>query len=67
MNLTISDLQNNMNILIVNNISQALDLCYNLYSTIFLVKKSVEKFLKKFGQFPQIVIDKKVYRIVNII
>lgn len=62
-----SDFKNNINILIVTNITWVLKFDYNLLNTIFLAKKVVKVFLRKIGQLLEIVIDEKKFDLVNII
>ena len=42
-------------------------LSYNILSTIFLANKKIKMFLIKAGKFFEIVIDNKVFDLVNII
>lgn len=49
-NLRMNNLNNNINTLIVTNISCALELGHNLLSTILLAQKGAEIFLKKASQ-----------------
>lgn len=56
-----------MNILIVTNRSWILDHGNNLLGTISLVKQVVKVFLKKAEQSLEIVINKEVFEIANII
>lgn len=60
-----SDYQDNTNILTVIWISLVLELDHNLLSTILLVKKYVEVFLKKVDQLSKIIVEKKVFSLTN--
>lgn len=65
--LRISDLKDNINILTVIYMSWALELNHNLLNTILLVKKGVKIILKKASQSSEIIIDEKIFGLANII
>lgn len=65
--LKITDLIGNVNILIVTNISRALELGYNSLNIILLARKNIEVYLKITDQPSKITIDKEVFGLANII
>lgn len=66
-NLKMINLTGNSNTLTVTNMSQTAELSHNLLSIIFLARKDVKIYLKKASQLLEIVIDKKIFDLANII
>lgn len=65
-NLRISNLKDNINILIVINVSWALELGHSLLSIISLAKKDVKVFIRKTSQLLKIIVN-KVFSLADII
>ena len=65
--LIMSDLNGNIDSLIVTNLSQVPELGHNLLSTILLARKGIEVFLRKAGQPSEIIVDEKIFALANII
>lgn len=65
-NLRMSNYQNKINILIVINLSWALELEHYLLSIKLLAKKCIKLFLKIFGGLSEILIDKKIFGLADI-
>lgn len=66
-NSRISNHQDRTNTLTVINVSLVLELDYNLLNIISLTRKGIEIFLRKANHSSEIIVNEKIFRLVNII
>lgn len=62
-----TDFIDNINIMTVTNVNWALELSHNLLSIISLARKDIEVRLRKAGQLSEIVVNKEVFGLADII
>lgn len=65
--MKISYYKDNINILIIANVSKVSEFCHNLLNIIFLARKDVEVFLREANQLSIFNVDEKVFHIAYII